>query len=361
MNIDVNALLAGKGQPPALQKGQQPALFNDQAAAQFGVALEEMQTAQVLPRTEAELLLGALPADMAELIASRLPPEEASNKPDEEQPDEAVMQALVGQLPEGNPQWNLQQLVMRNSAVGEALKPVSDSDEVKASLAAALGAALPAKPQGENVPEMLRVVNTPDKSAPVTLVPLPTNLATATPEVSAAESNLAPPQAGMVALPAMMRPVNAPVALPVVSVPYPPHAPEWKQAVSQQIVTFSRNDIHNAEIRLHPEDLGSLQISIRVHQERAQVHIVSEHALVRQAMEQALPQLRAAMAESGLQLNQASVGADNPYGGFGAQGEGEANQQQAQPQDDDIAHEEDIVPTLLTSSPGNIYGINTFA
>lgn len=357
MNIDVNVLLAGKGQPPTLQNDQQPALFNDQAAAQFGLAMSD---AQARPLSEAELLLGALPADMTELIASRLPPEKVLDESEEEQPDDAVLQTLIEHLPQGNPQWNLQQLVMRNSAAGEAIKPGSEA-EVKASLAAALGAALTAKPQGESVPEMLEVVNTPDKSAPATTVPLPTNLATTTPDGIVAESSLAPPQAVMAAVPTMMRPVNTPVAMPVVSVPYPPHAPEWKQAVSQQIVTFSRNDIHNAEIRLHPEDLGSLQISIRVHQERAQVYIVSEHALVRQAIEQALPQLRAAMAESGLQLNQASVGADNPYGGFGAQGEDNADHPQTPPHEDDMSQEENVVPTLLTSSPGNIYGINTFA
>ena len=88
----------------------------------------------------------------------------------------------------------------------------------------------------------------------------------------------------------------------VVTVNHPPETPEWKQSVSQHIAIFSRNGLHSAEIRLHPEDLGSLQISLRVQQDQAQIHIVSEHAHIRHAMEQAMPQLRAAMAESGIQL-----------------------------------------------------------
>lgn len=87
------------------------------------------------------------------------------------------------------------------------------------------------------------------------------------------------------------------------------------------------------------------------------MHIVSEHAQVRQAMEQAMPQLRTAMAESGIQLGQASVGAENPHAGADAQGE----HARAESEGSEEATEAQSVPQLLTTSPGNVYGINTFA
>lgn len=146
----------------------------------------------------------------------------------------------------------------------------------------------------------------------------------------------------------------------VVTVNHPPETPEWKQSVSQHIALFSRNGLHSAEIRLHPEELGALHISLRMQHDQAQIHIVSDHAHVRQAMEQAMPQLRAAMADSGIQLGQANVSADG-QGATGERGETAQGEHAHQHEGEDEQADTEIVPTLLTTTPGNIYGINTFA
>lgn len=146
-----------------------------------------------------------------------------------------------------------------------------------------------------------------------------------------------------------------------VTVMHAPETQEWKQAVSQHIALFSRNGLSSVEIRLHPEDLGALQISIRLHQDQAQVHIVSEHAHVRHAMEQALPQLRTAMAEAGMQLENASVGADGSSTGTGARGREDADPQQARNEESDLTKDEEL-PVLVQSIEGDsLTGINTFA
>ncbi|WP_238714958.1 MULTISPECIES: flagellar hook-length control protein FliK [Tenebrionibacter/Tenebrionicola group] len=98
-------------------------------------------------------------------------------------------------------------------------------------------------------------------------------------------------------------------AAPVLSQPVGTAA--WQQALSQQVTMFTRNGIHNAELRLHPQELGALQLNIRMSQEQAQLHIVSENHYVRAALEAAMPQLRTALAEAGIALNQSSVSADN--------------------------------------------------
>ncbi|SNY55445.1 flagellar hook-length control protein FliK [Pantoea sp. GL120224-02] len=85
---------------------------------------------------------------------------------------------------------------------------------------------------------------------------------------------------------------------------------EWQQALSQQIVMFSRNGQQNAELRLHPEDLGAIQINLTLDKDQAQLSMVSSHSQVRAVLEAALPQLRTALAESGINLGQSNVSSD---------------------------------------------------
>ncbi|WP_337262983.1 MULTISPECIES: flagellar hook-length control protein FliK [unclassified Serratia (in: enterobacteria)] len=88
-------------------------------------------------------------------------------------------------------------------------------------------------------------------------------------------------------------------------------SPEWQQALGQQVLMFQRNGQHNAELRLHPQELGALQITLKLDDNQAQLHIASAHGQVRSAVEAALPQLRQALAESGINLGQSSVGSES--------------------------------------------------
>ncbi|WP_437613908.1 flagellar hook-length control protein FliK [Erwinia sp. V71] len=88
-------------------------------------------------------------------------------------------------------------------------------------------------------------------------------------------------------------------------------SPEWQQALSQQVLMFTRNGQQNAELRLHPQDLGSIQISLKLDNDQAQLSMVSGHSQVRAALEAALPQLRTALAESGINLGQSNVSSDS--------------------------------------------------
>lgn len=89
----------------------------------------------------------------------------------------------------------------------------------------------------------------------------------------------------------------------------------WQQSLGQQIACFTRDGVHRAELRLHPEELGAIQISMRLNNDQAQLHFVSENHQVRAALEAALPELRTSLAESGINLGQSSVGADSTSGG----------------------------------------------
>ncbi|WP_034915673.1 flagellar hook-length control protein FliK [Erwinia sp. 9145] len=85
---------------------------------------------------------------------------------------------------------------------------------------------------------------------------------------------------------------------------------EWQQALGQQILMFSRNGQQSAELHLHPQDLGSIQISLKLDNDQAQLSMVSSHSHVRAALEAALPQLRTALAENGISLGQSNVSSD---------------------------------------------------
>ncbi|HAZ75331.1 flagellar hook length control protein FliK [Pseudescherichia sp.] len=116
---------------------------------------------------------------------------------------------------------------------------------------------------------------------------------------------------------------SAPVAAPVISVPL--GSSEWQQTISQNITLFTRQGQQSAELRLHPEDLGQVQISLKIDDNQAQLQMVSQHSHVRAALEAALPVLRTQLAENGIQLGQSSISSESSAG----QQQSSSQQQQA--------------------------------
>ena len=235
-------------------------------------------------------------------------------------PDAAFMSSDGLMYPISTP-WQIQELVSQN---GRLPGPDTVSKE-GAGKALLTSVAINERPR-VNVQPFIRHTATVtsegegnDVTASVSLNIAPSR---GTAEVTMIASDAMLPDPSLVHSAAVVRssPVHSSTVPPSARMTELPDTPQWKEAVSQNIAFFAREGIHNASIHLHPEELGSLQISLRVHQEQAHIHIVSEHALVRQAMEHALPQLRAAMAESGLQLSQASVGAEGSSAWTGRRG-----------------------------------------
>lgn len=105
---------------------------------------------------------------------------------------------------------------------------------------------------------------------------------------------------------------SAPVAAPVISAPL--GSSEWQQTISQNITLFTKQGQQSAELRLHPEDLGQVQISLKIDDNQAQLQMVSQHSHVRAALEAALPVLRTQLAENGIQLGQSSISSESSAG-----------------------------------------------
>lgn len=132
---------------------------------------------------------------------------------------------------------------------------------------------------------------------------------------------------------------------PVLSAPLGSH--EWQQTFSQQVMLFTRQGQQSAQLRLHPEELGQVHISLKLDDNQAQLQMVSPHSHVRAALEAALPVLRTQLAESGIQLGQSSISSES----FAGQQQSSSQQQQpARAQHADaFGAEDDIALAALAS------------
>ncbi|AGO55748.1 flagellar hook-length control protein FliK [Serratia plymuthica 4Rx13] len=293
-------------------------------------------------------------------------------RPAGEEIDAATLQALFAMLPLA---------VTPAAPIASATGLSLESEQDPAHPAALLSVALNQQPNAAGIP----MTPPPKATSPVTEKPLNLDAHTDGPQPIAAphdQPDAAPlkfsadtqPQAPVNHL--MVPPVASPVvattpSASLVTAPPTPQlnaqlgSPEWQQALNQQVLMFHRNGQQSAELRLHPQELGALQITLKLDDSQAQLHIASAHGQVRAAVEAAMPQLRHALAESGINLGQSSVG-------------GEPTPQWQQPQqqtaddrgrpayrdshgESDLAAETLIAPTQLQAMARAVSGVDIFA
>lgn len=105
-------------------------------------------------------------------------------------------------------------------------------------------------------------------------------------------------------------------------------SPDWPRQLGHSLVRIGIAANHSGgdqrvELRLHPAELGPLSVSLRLGEHAAQAQFVSANPQVRQAVEQALPQLREILSEQGIQLGQTSV---SDHGHQASSGDGDSRQ-----------------------------------
>jgi flagellar hook-length control protein FliK len=100
----------------------------------------------------------------------------------------------------------------------------------------------------------------------------------------------------------------APATVSTATLQAPVGSTPWQNELGQQLIRFSQRGDHQIELHLHPKELGPLQISLHVNDQVAQAHFFAAHAQVRDAVQQAIPQLREALAGQGIALGEAMVG-----------------------------------------------------
>lgn len=102
------------------------------------------------------------------------------------------------------------------------------------------------------------------------------------------------------------------------SLPSPLQGQAWPNQLGQQLVQFARlGGEQQIEMKLNPAELGPLSITLKMTEQGAQAQFLSAHAQVRQVLEQAMPQLREALAEQGISLGETSVGEQHQREGHG--------------------------------------------
>lgn len=139
--------------------------------------------------------------------------------------------------------------------------------------------------------------------------------------------------------------------------------PDWQQNVSQHITLFTRSGQQTAELRLHPESLGQVHITLKVEDNLAQIQMASPHSHVRAALEAALPVLRTQLEENGIQLGQSNISSD----GFAGQQQQPSSQQSfaARSDADGRENQDDnellAVPAALQSAARGDNAVDIFA
>jgi hypothetical protein len=93
-------------------------------------------------------------------------------------------------------------------------------------------------------------------------------------------------------------------AIPSVSVavPVPVQQANWDQALGERIQWLMGQRLQGAQIKLNPAHLGPMEVRIQVQHDQASIQFSSAHAVVREALEAALPRLRDMFESAGVEL-----------------------------------------------------------
>jgi len=301
------------------------------------------------------------------LDAARQQHGEANDKPgqDEGKPEATTAKAAARTEPG-------QQKPAETSSKDEA-NP--DAAALAAAMLALIGHAAPAKPlAGADMTAHATtraVAGGADAKAPAALVLLANAAATAAagkPAINLDAKALAP----MLAKPAEQKEAPIDVAqlgnlsatpLPVadpgtaavpahqLTVASPAGTPAFAQELGQHVVWLGMQDVKQARIRLHPEDLGAVDVKVSMNHDRVDVSFAVQHPAAVHAVQQTLPQLDALLAQHGLALGQADVGQRQQQGEGGRAGEASG-----------AIGEVDAEPAVLASAPVAALGmLDTFA
>lgn len=129
--------------------------------------------------------------------------------------------------------------------------------------------------------------------------------AAAAPRQAAAEAPIiATPAAAAPAAPAALA---APPTSVDVQLPMAPDAAGFGEAFATQVSVLARDGVQQAELHLNPAETGPVSIQIVLEGTQARIEFGADALPTRQAIEQSLPELAAALREEGLTLSGGGV------------------------------------------------------
>ncbi|MFO7955077.1 flagellar hook-length control protein FliK [Thioalkalivibrio sp.] len=83
--------------------------------------------------------------------------------------------------------------------------------------------------------------------------------------------------------------------------------PNGGRELADQVRQLAMGQGGRTELKLHPPQLGSLDVRVQVDGDRTSIQFISTNPVTREVLEAAMPRLRDSLAESGLQLDDATV------------------------------------------------------
>lgn len=81
----------------------------------------------------------------------------------------------------------------------------------------------------------------------------------------------------------------------------------WEQSMARQVLQAGHQQLQTLQIKLNPSNLGALEVRIAIDAETTSIVFSSHHAVVREAVEGAIPRLREMFSGSGLNLGDVNV------------------------------------------------------
>jgi len=113
--------------------------------------------------------------------------------------------------------------------------------------------------------------------------------------------------ASVLALPATVT-AAAPAVTHQLQLPSSVGSQAFAHELGQQVAWLTGQDVKQARIRLHPEELGQLDVKINVSHDRVDVVFSAQHPAAVTAIQQSLSQLGQMLTQQGLSLGHAEVG-----------------------------------------------------
>ena len=128
-----------------------------------------------------------------------------------------------------------------------------------------------------------------------------------------AASSLAPTAA---AISPSLSPATHAAPVHQAALPSRPGEPAFATDLAAEVRVMVEGGLQEAELSLHPAELGPIQVQLRVNGGSADISLVAANGFTRDGLAQALPELREMLASQGLQLGQAGVDAGRDGRGF---------------------------------------------
>lgn len=100
------------------------------------------------------------------------------------------------------------------------------------------------------------------------------------------------------------------------ALPSRPGEPAFATDLAAEVRVMVEGGLQEAELSLHPAELGPIQVQLRVSGGSADITLAAANGFTRDGLAQALPELREMLASQGLQLGQAGVDAGRDGRGF---------------------------------------------